>query len=73
MDFSDIPEASDEQLREMRRVGRPPLGGATATDDEDCRLPTVTEDCRLKTKGPIPLVKRASGELSRAAVVHPSW
>ena len=26
IDFSDIPEASDEQLRAMRRVGRPPLG-----------------------------------------------
>ena len=26
IDFSDIPEASDEQLRRMRRVGRPPLG-----------------------------------------------
>ena len=28
IDFSDIPEASNEQLRGMRRVGRPPLGGA---------------------------------------------
>ena len=27
-DFSDVPEASDEQLRAMRRVGRPPLGDA---------------------------------------------
>ena len=26
IDFSDIPELSDEQLRVMRRVGRPPLG-----------------------------------------------
>lgn len=26
IDFSDIPEASDAQLRAMRRVGRPPLG-----------------------------------------------
>jgi uncharacterized protein (DUF4415 family) len=26
VDFSDIPEISDEQLRVMRRVGRPPLG-----------------------------------------------
>jgi len=26
IDFSDIPEVSDEQLRAMRRVGRPPLG-----------------------------------------------
>lgn len=28
IDLSDIPEASDEQLGAMRRVGRPPLGGA---------------------------------------------
>ena len=26
IDFSDIPESSPEQLRAMRRVGRPPLG-----------------------------------------------
>ena len=26
IDFSDIPEASGQQLRVMRRVGRPPLG-----------------------------------------------
>ena len=26
IDFSDIPEASAEQLKAMRRVGRPPLG-----------------------------------------------
>jgi len=28
VDFSDIPEATDEQLRVMRRVGRPPIGAA---------------------------------------------
>ena len=26
IDFSDIPKASTEQLRAMRRVGRPPIG-----------------------------------------------
>lgn len=26
IDFSDIPDSSAEQLRAMRRVGRPPLG-----------------------------------------------
>src|SRR6185503_7597744 len=26
IDFSEIPEASTEQLRAMRRVGRPPIG-----------------------------------------------
>jgi uncharacterized protein (DUF4415 family) len=29
IDFSEIPEASAEQLRAMRRVGRPPLGEET--------------------------------------------
>jgi uncharacterized protein (DUF4415 family) len=28
IDFSDVPEASDEQFGTMRRVGRPPLGDA---------------------------------------------
>ena len=26
IDFSDIPDSSAEQLKAMRRVGRPPLG-----------------------------------------------
>ena len=26
IDFSDIPEASDRQLKAMHRVGRPPIG-----------------------------------------------
>ena len=26
IDFSDIPERSDTQLRAMKRVGRPPIG-----------------------------------------------
>ena len=26
IDFSDIPDSSPEQLRVMRRVGRPPIG-----------------------------------------------
>ena len=28
IDFSDIPELSDEQLKQARRVGRPPTGRA---------------------------------------------
>ena len=31
IDFSDIPELSDEQLARMRRVGRPPLGRSART------------------------------------------
>lgn len=26
IDYSDIPEASEEQLGQMKRVGRPPIG-----------------------------------------------
>ena len=29
IDYSDIPESSDEQLGRMKRVGRPPLGDRT--------------------------------------------
>lgn len=29
IDFSDIPELSNSQLKSMKRVGRPPLGKAT--------------------------------------------
>lgn len=29
IDYSDIPPLTDEQLRRMRRVGRPPVGDAT--------------------------------------------
>jgi uncharacterized protein (DUF4415 family) len=38
IDFSDIPEASDEQLKAMRRVGRPPIG------DEPRRLIAIRVD-----------------------------
>lgn len=31
IDFSDIPELSDEQIASMRRVGRPPLGRSART------------------------------------------
>lgn len=29
IDFSDLPELTDEQLAEMRPLGRPPVGDAT--------------------------------------------
>ena len=31
IDFTDIPELSDEQLANMRRIGRPPLGRSART------------------------------------------
>ena len=50
IDDSDIPESSPEQLRAMRRVGRPPLG------DEPRRLiairvdPSVLESFRKEAR-----------------------
>jgi uncharacterized protein (DUF4415 family) len=38
IDFSDIPDSSLEQLRAMRRVGRPPIG------DEPRRLIAIRLD-----------------------------
>ena len=38
IDYSDIPEAAPEQLKAMRRVGRPPLG------DEPRRLIAIRVD-----------------------------
>lgn len=41
VDFSDIPELSDEQLAVMRRVGRPPLG------DEPRKLIAIRLDPKI--------------------------
>lgn len=38
IDYSDLPEASAEQLKAMRRVGRPPIG------DEPRRLIAIRVD-----------------------------
>src|SRR3954467_4448669 len=50
IDFSDIPDSSAEQLKTMRRVGRPPLG------DEPRQLiairvaPKVLDGCRKEAR-----------------------
>lgn len=50
IDFSDLPESTSEQLKAMRRVGRPPLG------DEPRRLiairldPGVLEQLRAEAR-----------------------
>ena len=41
IDYSDIPESSSEQLKAMRRVGRPPLG------NEPKRLIAIRVDPRV--------------------------
>jgi uncharacterized protein (DUF4415 family) len=50
IDFSDIPEASTERLRAMRRVGRPPIG-EQARQLIAIRLdPRVIEEFRKEAK-----------------------
>ena len=51
IDFSDIPEISNAQLRVMRRVGRPPLGETAR------RLIALRIDPRV-----LKAVKREAGE-----------
>ena len=41
IDYSDIPESSPDQLKGMRRVGRPPLG------DEPRQLIAIRVDARV--------------------------
>lgn len=41
IDYSDIPESSPDQLKAMRRVGRPPLG------HEPRRLIAIRVDARV--------------------------
>ena len=41
VDYSDIPESSPDQLKAMRRVGRPPLG------DEPRQLIAIRVDARV--------------------------
>jgi uncharacterized protein (DUF4415 family) len=41
IDYSDIPEASGEQLKVMRRLGRPPIG------DEPRRLIAIRVDASV--------------------------
>ena len=41
IDYSDIPESSSDQLKAMRRVGRPPLG------DEPRKLIAIRVDPRV--------------------------
>ena len=41
IDFSDIPDSSPDQLKAMRRVGRPPIG------DEPRQLIAIRLDARV--------------------------
>ena len=72
IDFSDLPEASDEQLRTMRRVGRPPIGTharqliAIRLDPEV--LNRFRTEARRRNVGYQTLIHRVLTEYARAHV-----
>ena len=72
IDFSDLPEASDEQLRTMRRVGRPPIGTharqliAIRLDPEV--LNRFRTEARRRNVGYQTLIHRVLSEYARAHV-----
>jgi uncharacterized protein (DUF4415 family) len=52
IDFTDVPELSDEQLRKMKRVGpgRPPLGNATRKMISIKLDPELLQDLKREAK-----------------------
>ena len=73
IDFSDLPEASDAQLRAMRRVGRPPPLGSRALRLIAIRLdPEVRARFRKEAKrrniGYQTLINKALAEYVRVHV-----
>ena len=50
IDFSDIPELSEEQLRTMRRVGRPPIGAEARQLIAICLDPEVLNRFRAEAR-----------------------
>ena len=72
IDFSDIPDSSPEQLRAMRRVGRPPLGDrarplSALRVDPDV-LETVRTEARRRRVGYQTLMNEALAEHIRKDV-----
>lgn len=72
IDFSDIPEASAEQLRVMRRVGRPPLGERSrqliAIRLDPGVLERLRKEARRRDMGYQTLVNRVLAEYVRKHV-----
>ena len=66
IDFSDIPDSSLEQLRAMRRVGRPPLGDRArqliAIRVDPDVLETFREEARRRRVGYQTLMNEALAE-----------
>lgn len=72
IDFSDIPDSSPEQLRAMRRVGRPPLGDRTrqliAIRVDPDVLETFRKEARRRRVGYQTLMNQALAEHIRKDV-----
>ena len=72
VDFSEIPAASDEQLRAMRRVGRPRLGAGTrqliAIRIDPDVLVRLRNEARRRNVGYQTLVNRVLAEYVRKHV-----
>ena len=72
IDFSDIPDSSPEQLRAMRRVGRPPLGDQArqliAIRVDPDVLETFREEARRRRVGYQTLMNEALAEHIRKDV-----
>ena len=73
IDFSDLPEASDTQLKSMRRVGRPPLGKATrrliAIRLDPEVLARFRKEAKRRNVGYQTLINKALAEYVRVHVV----
>lgn len=77
IDFSDMPEASDEQLRAMRRVGRPPIGERArqliAIRLDPDVLERLRKEARRRNVGYLTLVNRVLAEyVSKHVADHAS-
>jgi len=72
IDFSDIPDSSPEQLRTMRRVGRPPLGDRArqliAIRVDPDVLETFRKEARRRRVGYQTLMNEALAEYIRKDV-----
>lgn len=72
INFSDIPEASEEQLRAMRRVGRPTLGARArqliAIRLDPDVLNRLRKEARRRNMGYQTLVNRVLAEYVRRHV-----
>lgn len=69
IDFSDLPETSDDQLPSMRRVGRPPLGDRArqliAIRLDPAVLERFRQEARRRNVGYQTLINRVLADYAR--------